>query len=94
MGFFDSLLRGVKNEVKYDLERKAANAIGSAVTNTIQNGINKPNVTVDSGSNTVQPSSSIDNHQGVTVPSNNTVQTSPNMMEGIDYLRNYNCHSL
>ena len=91
MGFFDSLLRGVKNEVKYDLERKAANAIGSAVTNTIQNGINKPNVTVDSGSNTVQQSSTINNHQGVTVPSNNPVQASPNMMEGIDYSRNYNC---
>ena len=98
MGFFDSLLKGVKREVEHNVERQAVNSVSNAINNSIQNSFN--NQFGSNNSNNLNQTN-IGSHQGYTIQSNNP-QPQPTynnveydgencIIDGIDYSRNYNC---
>ena len=91
MGFLDFVLRGVKNEVEHNIERKAANAIGQAVTGAAQNIQSSTGAAQNIQASTGAPQ----NNQasvGTVIPNNNGSASGSTMIDGIDYSRNYNCN--
>jgi len=101
MGFFDSLLKGVKREVERDVSRNAANTISSTISNAINQKVNNPasNANTNVSSNTA-PSN--ERYQGFVIPNNSSnggykptepvyEEGGPVIIDGIDYAQIYNC---